>query len=192
MFCRAAIIVVVAFFSVRAQPGGTSSSFEVVSIKPSAPPNVGRFYVGTRGGPGTSDPGRMTFSYVTVARLISQAFDIYPFQLSCPDWLNTERFDVIAKVRDGATKEQIPILLQNLLADRFKLKVHLETRDMPILELSVAKGGPKLKAATEVPEHPEGVTNEPSLGRDGFPEIPRGQANKLVVDGRARWQAPDA
>ncbi|MGB7759455.1 MAG: TIGR03435 family protein [Bryobacteraceae bacterium] len=192
MFCRAALVVVVNLFLAHAQPAGTSSSFEVVSIKPSAPPNGGRFSVGVRGGPGTSDPGRMTFSYVTVARLIGQAYEIYPFQLSCPDWLNTERFDIIAKVPEGATKAQIPAMLRNLLADRFKLKVRQETREMPILELSVAKGGPKLKAATEVPEHPEGMSGEPALDGDGFPKIPPGQTNKLVVEGRARWQAPDA
>jgi len=192
VFCRTALIIIFAMSFAQAQPTGTLSSFEVVSIKPSSPPNGGRYYVGIRGGPGTSDPGRMTFSHVTVARLVTQAYGIYSFQLSCPDWFNTEQFDIIAKVPEGATKEQVPIMLQNLLADRFQLKVHQETRAMPILELTVAKGGPKLKAATQVLAHGDGVTGEPSVDKFGFPVIPPGKANMLVMEGKARWQAPNA
>jgi uncharacterized protein (TIGR03435 family) len=192
VFCRAALIVIFAISFAQAQPGGDSSSFEVVSIKPPALPNGGPFYIGIRGGPGTSDPGRMTFSHVTLARLVTQAFGIYAFQLSCPDWLNTEQFDIIAKVPVGATKGQVPMMLQNLLADRFRLKVHRETRVMPILELTVAKGGPKLKAPTQVLAQDDGVTGEPSVDKFGFPVIPPGKTNMLVMDGRARWQAPNA
>ncbi len=192
MFCRTALIIVFSISLAQAQPSGTLSNFEVVSIKPSPPPNGGRFARGIQGGPGTSDPGRMTFSHVTVARLVTQAFDIYPFQLSCPDWFNTEQFDIIAKVPAGATKEQIPRMLQNLLADRFQLKVHQETRVMLILELTVAKGGPKLKAAAEVPAHDDWVSGEPSVDKSGFPVIPPGKANMLVVEGKARWQTPNA
>ena len=192
MFYRAALTIVSTLLSAQAQPTDASISFEVVSIKPALPPNGRSFRVGTRGGPGSSDPGRMMFSYVSLARLVSQAYGIYPFQLSCPDWLNTARFDITAKVPEGATKEQIPLMLQNLLADRFKLKVHQEVKNMPILELSVAKSGPKLKAASGDLARQEGVTGGPSLDRNGFPEIPPGRANKLVIDGRARWQDPDA
>jgi len=134
----------------------------------------------------------MMFSHVTVARLVTQAYGIYSFQLSCPDWFNTEQFDIIAKVPEGVTKEQIPIMLRNLLADRFQLKVRQETRVMPILELTVAKGGPKLKAANGEPARQERATGEPSLATDGFPAIPAGLTSKWVMDGRARWQAPNA
>ena len=192
MFCRTALILIFAISSAHAQPAGTLSSFEVVSIKPSAPPNGGRYYVGIRGGPGSSDPGRMTFSHVTVARLVTQAYGIYRFHLACPDWLSTEQFEIIAKVPEGATKKQIPIMLQNLLAGRFHLKVHQETRIMPILELTVAKGGPKLKAPTQVLAQDDGVSGEPSVDKFGFPVIPPGKTNMLVMDGKARWQAPNA
>jgi uncharacterized protein (TIGR03435 family) len=193
VLCRAALIIITfAIFFAHAQPTGTLSSFEVVSIKPSAPPGGGRYYVGIRGGPGTSDPGRMMFSHVTVARLVTLAYGIYRFQLACPDWLNTEQFDIIAKLPDGATKEQIPIMLQNLLADRFQLKVHQETRVMPTFELTVAKGGPKLKPPTQVLAQDDGVSGEPSVDKFGFPVIPPGKTNMLVMDGKARWQAPNA
>ena len=148
--------------------------------------------MGPSGGPGTSDPGRMTFSSMTLASLVSQAYDVLPFQLSCADWLYTARFDIIAKVPEGATKEQISIMLRNLLEDRFQLKVRQETKDMPILELSIARGGPKLKAAAGDSTQQEAMSGEPVLDKDGFPQIPRGQSNMLVVDGRARWQAPGA
>jgi len=194
MFRRAALVIVFTLSSVNAQPTDTAIRFEVASIKPSAPPNGGtyrRYYVGTRGGPGSTDPGRMMFSHVTVATLVAQAYDIYAFQLSCHDWLNSEKFDIIAKVPEGATKEQVPVMLQNLLADRFKLKVHREMRDMPVFELSVAKGEPKLKMANGDSPHQETATREPSLAKDGFPAIPAGQTSKWVMNGRARWQSPD-
>jgi uncharacterized protein (TIGR03435 family) len=134
----------------------------------------------------------MTFSYVTLARLVRQAYGVEPFELSCPDWLNTTLFDIIAKVPEGATKEQIPAMLQDLLADRFQLKVHRAMKDMPIFELLVAKGGPKLQAARADVSRQEGTAGAPSLDKAGFPVIPLGRANKLVIDGRARWQDPDA
>jgi len=191
--CRTALIIIFAMSVAHAQPTGSLSSFEVVSIKPSAPPDGRPHYsVGIRRGPGTSDPGRMTFSHVTVARLVTQAYGIYRFQLACPDWFNTEQFDITAKVPEGATKEQIPIMLQHLLAERFKLKVHQETRVMPILELTVAKGGPKLKAPTRVLAQDDGATGEPAVDKFGFPVIPPGKTNMLVMEGKARWQSPNA
>lgn len=194
MLIRASLIIAFWIFSAHAQPTqptDTAIHFEVASIRPVPP--IGRaMFVGTKGGPGSTDPGRMTFGYVTLASLVRRAYGIDSFQLFCPDWLYTERFDITAKVPEGATKEQIPMMLQNLLADRFKLKVHSEMKVMPIYELSVAKGGPKMKASVGDTAHQDGVSGEPSLGRDGFPVIPPGRAGMLVIDGRARWQAPDA
>jgi len=60
--------------------------------------------------------------------LILGAYGIEPYQLSAPDWTLTTLFDLRATVPEGATKEQFRLMLQNLLADRFKLKVHHETR----------------------------------------------------------------
>lgn len=187
--------VVLAGFAAHAQPADTSSRFEVVSVRPSPPLPTGtvkRYFIGKRGGPGSSDPGRMEFRHYTVARLIHDAYGVESFQLSGPDWLNAEYFDITGKVPDGATKAQVPTMIQNLLTDRFQLKLHQEMREMSIYELSVMKGGPKLNpAATDVPRQEGYSGGMPSEGRNGFPELPPNVAGMVSVDGRARWQDPD-
>ena len=122
-----------------------AQSFEVASIKPSAPTQSGRIMIGMRGGPGTDDPGQMTFTNTSIGDLIQSAYDVKSFQVTGPGWLQTERFDVVAKVPAGTTKEDSRIMLQHLLADRFKLVLHRSTKDASIYALLVAKGGPKLK-----------------------------------------------
>jgi uncharacterized protein (TIGR03435 family) len=129
----------------------TAQSFEVASIRPSAPPGNGRFNIGMRGGPGTRDPGRFICDLCNLSMLVTAAFDIKSFQLTGPSSLNTERFDVAATIADGATKEQFRMMLQNLLAERFKMTVHHEKKEMAVYELVVAKGGPKMKESVEEP-----------------------------------------
>ncbi len=73
------------------------------------------------------------------------AYGVKTYQISGPAWLDTERFDIVAKVPQGATKDDVKLMLQNLLADRFKLTLHREKKDMPMYALLVAKNGPKLK-----------------------------------------------
>jgi uncharacterized protein (TIGR03435 family) len=64
-----------------------------------------------------------------------------------PDWLDSDRYDIAAKVPPGATKEQMNLMLQRLLAERFGLVAHRETRSVPAYRLTAAKGGPKMKPA---------------------------------------------
>ena len=125
-----------------------AQSFEVASIKPAAPMQGGRIMIGMRGGPGTDDPGQMTFTNASIADLIQSAYDVKSYQVTGPGWLETPRFDVIAKVPTGTTKEASRIMLQHLLADRFKLVLHRSTKEASIYALLVAKGGPKLKEST--------------------------------------------
>jgi uncharacterized protein (TIGR03435 family) len=58
-----------------------------------------------------------------------------------PDWVNTENFDIDARTRPDITKDQMRLLMQALLADRFKFKVHTETRQVPVLSMTLAKEG---------------------------------------------------
>lgn len=81
-------------------------SFEVASIKPAAPMPPGRMMIGMRGGPGTPEPGQMTFTNVSISDLIQNAYDVKSYQISGPGWLESERFDIEAKVPAGTTKEQ--------------------------------------------------------------------------------------
>jgi uncharacterized protein (TIGR03435 family) len=106
-------------------------AFEVASVKPSPPVKPGeRVYFGpARGGPGTPDPGQITWTYARFFDLLMTAYDVKNYQISGPAWLENERYDVIARVPAGATKEQVRTMWQNLLAERFGLMLHHESRE---------------------------------------------------------------
>jgi uncharacterized protein (TIGR03435 family) len=90
--------------------------------------------------------GRFTVKNATVAWLMKTAYHVEPFQISgLPAWASSERFDVIARAADSsATLDQIRRMLQTLLAGRFQMGLHRESRDLPTYSLVVAKSGPKL------------------------------------------------
>jgi uncharacterized protein (TIGR03435 family) len=157
-------------------------SFEVASVKPSPPSPDGRILIMARGGPGTSDPGQISYKGRSLKDLISSAYGVKSFQVSGPGWMDTERFDIDAKIPEGATKEQFNVMMQNLLAERFKLAVHREKKDFPLYELTIAKGGPKLKPATEDPSAAAGPPppGPPPRGKDGFPQLPPGRPGLMM------------
>jgi uncharacterized protein (TIGR03435 family) len=115
-------------------------AFEVVSIKPSAPQEPGR--ISSRM---STDPGRLAYTNVSLGDVIAQAYRIQHGQISGPEWMDSERFDIFAKIPDGVPASQIPQMLQALLADRFKLKLHSEKKELPAYVLAVAKDGPKIQ-----------------------------------------------
>src|SRR5262245_6496527 len=128
-----------------AQTKGASPSFEVASVKPAAPQQAGMFRIGMRGGPGTPDPGQLTYNNVALRNVIMNAYDVRTYQINGPKWIDSERFDIVAKIPPGTSKEDFRLMLQNLLAERFGLKLHKETKDLPSYALVVGKNGPKLK-----------------------------------------------
>ena len=123
----------------------TIPEFEVASIKPAPPPAGNMMMVRTRGGPGSDDPGRLDWQNVSLRNMLTNAFNLKEYQLQGPDWLNTERFDVTAKIPADTSREQFRLMLQKLLADRFKMTFHHETKEHAAYALTVAKGGPKVK-----------------------------------------------
>lgn len=136
-----------AVLSICAQSPDSALTFEAAAIKPAPPPTDGRMMVGIQGGPESSSPGQMNFWNISLGELIQNAWDVKSFQISGPDWLQQVRFDIQAKVPAGATKAQGKIMLQNLLAGRFRLVLHKSTKESSIYGLLVAKNGPKLKDA---------------------------------------------
>jgi uncharacterized protein (TIGR03435 family) len=130
-----------------------SPTFEVASVKPSppVPPNGGVYFGPPRAGPGTPDPGQITWTYATLRGLLMTAYDVKEYQFSGPTWLNTERYDIIVKVTEGTTKEQVNVMWQNLLAERFGVMLHHESKEFQVEELVIAKGGHKLKETTVDP-----------------------------------------
>jgi uncharacterized protein (TIGR03435 family) len=138
-------------------------TFEVASVKPASPQANGS--VGMRGGPGSRDPGRIAYTNVSLINVLVNAYDVLSDQISGPNWLDSSRYDIDAKIPADTTREQFRVMLQNLLAERFHLGLHREKKDFPVYELVVAKGGPKLKRS--VPDR-DGSTPLPAPnGRGG-------------------------
>jgi uncharacterized protein (TIGR03435 family) len=126
--------------------GQVPTSFDVASIKPNAE-NDHRVMIRIQPG------GRFTATGINLRFLIGQAYGVRDFQiLNAPGWAASDRFDIDAKA-DGLPERLPPDLmrplLKSLLEERFKIKVHTETKEMPVYALVVAKGGSKLKEAAD-------------------------------------------
>lgn len=93
---------------------------------------------------------RAEYTYMTLRSLIVTAYKVKDYQVTGPDWLNKQYFDVVGTIPEGSSKDDVPKMLQALLAERFKLVVHRETKEHPVLALVVGKGGPKMKESTAV------------------------------------------
>jgi uncharacterized protein (TIGR03435 family) len=97
---------------------------------------------------------RVDIRFMSLYQLIVTAYRIKPYQLSGPDWLRSQRFDIAAKMPDGVSRDRLPEMLEALLAERFKLSIHRDTRELPVLALVVGKNGSKLKEATAEADAP--------------------------------------
>src|ERR1051326_3451359 len=147
--------------------------FEVATIKASAPRGNGPIRIGSRGGPEQGDPGRITYHNSTLRDLLVYAYGVKRNQISgAPEWLDSQRFDITAKIPEGATKEQVKVMLQNLLADRFKAVLHNETKEMPMYALLVSKSGPKMKESAAPANPPPAKEGEARPSGDGPPPPP--------------------
>ena len=137
--------------AVAAQTGAAGRpelTFEVASIKP-APPTTpmqamhGNARIGMK-----VDAARVDIANLTLLDLIRIAYGVKPYQIVAPAWMGGgQRWDIQAKLPERATPEQIPAMLEALLAERFKLAVHRETREHAVFALVVGKSGPKMKEA---------------------------------------------
>jgi uncharacterized protein (TIGR03435 family) len=84
--------------------------------------------------------------------VLVRAYGLQPDQLTGPDWLTSDYFDIVANVPAGAPKEQIPLMFQDLLAERFKLQFHRAALSRPRYALVIAAGGARLKEAETPPD----------------------------------------
>jgi uncharacterized protein (TIGR03435 family) len=155
-------LAILAAGAALAQTAPDVPTFEVASIKQAAPMTGGRVMVKMGG-----DPSRVDYSNVTLKDVLARAYNLKRHQVRGPDWLDSERYDITAKVPDGVSKDKIPAMLQNLLAERFKMVVHRESKEQPVYALVVAKGGPKLKKSedSEADPLPPGVPAGPDGAR---------------------------
>jgi uncharacterized protein (TIGR03435 family) len=128
-----------------AQAPAAGPVFEVATIKVAEPPNIAKMSAGKLRIGMKIEAGRVDAGFMSLADLIQAAYKVKSYQVSGPDWMNSQRFDVLAKMPEGSTKEQVPDMLKALLAERFKLVVHKESKEHSMYALIVGKGGLKLK-----------------------------------------------
>jgi len=166
------------------------TTFEVASVKQSAPLPGSHGFVMKGGGIGNIDPGQFIATAAPLLNLILRAYGLVPSQVSSARPLDADRYDITAKVRRGATVAQVNVMLQNLLAERIGLVLHHETRLGPVYEMVVAKGGLKMKPAELAPGDAVagGSLAEPdirlpagiSTAKDGTFQLAPGYPNRIL------------
>lgn len=174
----------------------TRAEFEVASIKAAEPFDGRTISMFCKGGPGSSDPGLFRCENWSLANLIRWAYPLGPkAEVSVPDWAESTLFNVDARVPAGTNREQFQQMLQNLLADRFKLTVHHETQPSTEYRLIVAKGGPRFKAAGPPPP-PADTDAAPAppkpfqVDAEGYPKFEPGKGGMAAANGKARLSDP--
>ena len=161
--------------SSQAAPSSAAApAFEVASVKPSANCDTG-------GGSPSQSPVSLNLPCVPLRRLIQVAYTFSGLvganlpsslleALGGPGWLDTDRYDILAKAAGNASQaEMMGPMLRTLLEERFQVKVHRESRDAPVYELTVAKNGPKLQPSKEGSCIPMDLINRPGNVKPGDP-----------------------
>lgn len=162
-------------------------SFEVASIKPAEPAPTGQLRIRM-----SADAGMLRYSNVSLKDCIRVAYRVKDFQIQGPSWMESARFDVEAKLPDGSSKGEIPEMLQTLLADRFKLTLHRETKEHAIYALVAGKDGPKLKPA-DISEPDKAALDKAALKENpGKGAIPRGAMLVRMDSAGMHLKAPAA
>jgi len=150
-------------------------SFEVASVRLWSP--------GTRGGQSVTDT-RVALVNVPLRSVLLTAFRAKPYQLSAPDWVNEVRLDIQATLPAGATRAQVPEMLQTLLRERFGLVTHAEPRPVKAYELAVGKDGMKMREVEPVDELTKVFASDPSLKSappDNVSETVDGQVRTMMI-----------
>ena len=133
-----------------------SHEFEVASIRPSAPLVPGELGLGMH-----IDGAQISGRFWSLKDYLGMAYKLKNYQITGPDWISSERFDIAAKLPEGAERAQVPEMLQALLTNRFQIKSHRDTKEEAVYGLLVAKGGLKMQPLPESEED-----SEPSNGVD--------------------------
>ena len=187
------ILVAVMTVAGLAWPQQPRPEFEVASVKlGGATLTPGMPF--KRGGPGTSDPGRITYTRMTLVSILQIAWDVQQDQILGPAWITepggTNSYTIVATMPPDTTKQQFQLMLQNLLVERFQIKLHHETRNVPGYELVVAAGGPKL-AESDPSIPPPDTGPRTGADKDGFALLPPGHgAGVVMVNGtHAKFQS---
>ena len=142
--CVAAVLLTVSGGFATGQSNTQMPAFDVASVRASArlvgPDENNRI---------TFEPAGFTGKNVTLRRCVAEAYRLQLSQVAGPGWLDRNEYDIDAKASGPADREQLALMLRTLLAERFKLVQHTETRDLRVYELVVDKGGFRIRAVGE-------------------------------------------
>jgi uncharacterized protein (TIGR03435 family) len=94
------------------------------------------------------EPGSLTMRNVTLRTCIRWAYGVGEYQVNGPNWINSERYEIIAKAAGPAPDSELRLMLQALLAERFQLKLHHDSKTLSVYVLTVVKGGPRFQEST--------------------------------------------
>jgi uncharacterized protein (TIGR03435 family) len=125
----------------RVIPGAAAgpTHFDVASVKRAPPPK----------GDGINSsmqlaPGRVVMNNVSLKKLLYEAYQVKDYQITGPDWIGTEIYDITATIPNGATRDDVLVMMQNLIAERFKVTLHRGPKEMAVYALVVDKTGSKM------------------------------------------------
>ena len=173
---KTALIAGLAAWMAGAAHGQTAPQFDAASVKLLAPDDP--THRSAHSSVTTNQDGaKISLECTTLKELIQKAYGVAGFQIAGPDWLASEQYDVVAKVASPATNGQLWAMLQALLAERFKLSLHRETRSGTVYNMVVGKRGAKIPEATA---GPAGIKT--SSGKLTTKLIARSQSMASLVD----------
>jgi uncharacterized protein (TIGR03435 family) len=184
-----------------AQTPAAPLTFDVASVKLATPDPAkimaGQQHIGLK-----VEGNRVEIGISSLAELIGMAYKIKYYQIQGPEWLGPtgQRFDIIAKMPEGANKDQVPEMLQALLADRFKMAIHRTNKESQVYALLIGKNGLKMKesapdapvAAAADPDAPKPDTNmkiTASPDKATITNSPMGTVKQSMVDGVLHMEA---
>jgi uncharacterized protein (TIGR03435 family) len=158
MTIPAAALAMCIAYAAFCQPAAPTPAFDVASVKTNRSSQHGSGI--------DTEPGMVTIRNVSLKLIIQAAYGVKGYQVSGPGWLDSERYDIVAKAASPVWEDDKPMpMLRPLLADRFKPALHSETRDLPAWMLVSGNKGPKLHASKD----------------DGLLEIKRKGPNSLTA-----------
>ena len=169
---KALLTVLFAGFGICTAAVGQAAppQFEVASIKPWTPTGQSTAVMGGL----RIDGAQVRMSAMPIRDLLAAAYNVKYYQVSGPEWMTTERYEIAATMPAGSRMNQVPAMLQSLLLDRFQMKLHRDKREFPVYALVVDKGGLKVQPRADDPAAPR----EPGVSV-GFGGSERGVAINL-------------
>jgi len=184
--CAALGAAVLVTTALVAQTPAAAPEFDVASIKESPPVTpamvqAGKIHVGMK-----IDGAHVDIGNYTLLQLICKAYDVKTYQVQGPSWMTpmAQRFDIVANLPHGATKDQVPQMLQALLKDRFKLEIHRDTKERNVYALVVGKDGVKMKESAAAAASAEG----PGVSGSNQATIQQDKNGATVNDGQGHQQ----